>query len=145
MVMQNENPDGSQLTDEQWDRISHGSNGNNPETDKMGSDGLLSRQSPERQGVLVRAMRAHKMIDFEQELKTAGFEGTDEGDELVAAWNECMVLNMDPTPLYHQMLARSAGAKNNRLYEIFRTMTHQSRTVNYPKGYKPDQKNNDLL
>lgn len=139
MMMERDNPEGSQLTEEEWERIRQGRDGGGGSS-KEGSDGLLSRMSPGHQGVLVRAMRAHKIEEMAQELKTAGFASSDECDEFVAAWNEAEVLGMDTTVLYYQFLGRSAGVKHSRLYEIFRTMTHQSRTVNYPKNYKPDKK-----
>ena len=145
--MNHDNPDGSAFTDEEFNLLKKGREGDGASSDplKPGSDGLLSRKSPEYQGVLIRSMKAHNIKDFEQELKTAGFGSSDEGDELVSAYNECIVLGMDPMPLYHQMLARSAGVKHARLFEIYRTMTHQTHTINYPKGGKPDRKEEQPL
>lgn len=104
-------------------------------------DGLIGRRVLQNIGVLVRAMTVHPISEAQQELKLANFQTADEADEFVSAWNECITLGMDPTPIYYQMLARSAGIKQNFIMRVFDTLTHTTFTTNYQKGNKNDVKN----
>lgn len=107
------------------------------------TDGLVRARVQQNIGVLVRAMTAHPSKEYQQELKLANFQTPDEADEFVSALDECMRLGMDPTPIYNQMLARSAGVKQSLLNSIFNTLTHTSFTTNYQKdGQKNVQNRN---
>jgi len=98
------------------------------------ADGLITNRAGQHIGVLVRAMSVHPITENEQELKLAYWGSSDEGDEYVSAMTECEVLGMDPTPIYRQMLARSAGVKQSYIMRIFETITHTTVTTNYQKG-----------
>lgn len=97
-------------------------------------DGLIGKRVAQNVGVLVRAMTVHSIEEGVQELKLANFQSTDEADEYVSARNECRVLGMDPTPIYEQMVARSAGIKQSYINRIFDAITHLTYTTNYQKG-----------
>lgn len=101
--------------------------------DLKNRDTLVKAQRQQNIGVLVRAMTAHPSKEYQQELKLANFQSSDEADDFVAALDECMRLGMDPTPIYNQMLARSAGIKQSLLNSIFDALTHTSFTTNYKK------------
>lgn len=128
------------FTDEDFNQIV-----NNQDTgvdlNKDGKGGLLTAKMQQRQGVLVRLLRAHDNHDLRQDLKLANFKTSDEADEFVSAIDECLVLNMDPTPIIDQMYARSAGEKNDFVRLIIDGLTHTSHTTNTPRPFKDDQGN----
>lgn len=108
-------------------------------------DGLLGKRVQQNIGVLVRAMTVHPLSEAAQELKLAYFQSPDEADEFVSAWDECLRLGMDPTPIYYQMVARSAGIKQNFIMRIFDTLTHTTFTTNYQgrdKNFVKNRTNN---
>ena len=126
-----------EFKDEGHEQDEHGINIKGPTIDLnelKKADGLITNRAGQHIGVLVRAMSAHPIEEYQQELKLANFQSSDEADECVSAINESIELGMSLTPIIDQMYARSAGVKQNYIMKIFDTITHTTVTTNYQKG-----------